>query len=161
MHPAPSDNPGDLPDRIIRPADAVPDGFVMDTNVVLDLWLFCNPGLNALRDALREGRLIWLATLAMLDELGHVRARPFPARHRALPELTQPPALTVAPPLQAAPWRCRDRSDQMFIDLAWQQRCPLLTRDHHLLSLRRKAARLGALIITPEEGLPVLLPRVG
>lgn len=130
----------------------------MDTNVAMDLWLFCNPRVEALREALRLRRFAWIATPAMLTELAHVRGRPFPARYRALPEWTEPPAHCIEPPPTSAPWRCRDRSDQMFIDLAWQWRCPLLTRDRHLLSLRRKASSVGTPILTPEQGLALIPP---
>lgn len=124
---------------------------VIDTNVLLDLWLFRNPGVGWLASALGQGRLHWLATAAMLDELAQVRARDFAARHCALPELYQPPAHRVATPPAPAPLRCRDPSDQKFLDLACHWRCALLSRDRHLLSLQRRARRFGLLILRPEE----------
>ena len=56
----------------------------MDTNVVLDLWLFRNPGLVWLASAVASGSLQWVATAAMLEELSHVRIRRFGAHHSAM-----------------------------------------------------------------------------
>jgi uncharacterized protein len=128
-------------------------GLVLDSNVVLDLWLFVNPAVEALRCALREGRLRWLACPSMLTELGHLRARDFPARYPPSPEWLAPSPLLVEEPDQSAPWRSRDRSDQVFLDLAWQHRLPLWTLDGDLLQWRRKAARQGLRIETALEGL--------
>ena len=126
---------------------------VMDTSVVLDLWLFRNPALGWLASALTSGSLQWVATAAMLEELGHVRGRNFDARHHAMPELFRPPAHLVATPDPISTLRCQDRSDQMFLDLAFRWRCPLLTRDRHLLCLQRKASRAGLHILTPEQAI--------
>ena len=125
---------------------------VLDTNVVLDLWLFGRPSVAPLRLALHSGAARWLASPAMLTELAHVHQRPHPPRFEAAPELAAPPVLLLEAPTQGAPWRCADRSDQAFLDLAWQRQVPLWTRDRHLLSMRRKAHRGGLVIETPEEG---------
>lgn len=125
---------------------------LLDTNVVLDLWLFRDPRLQRLREALAAGRCRWLATAAMLEELGHVREREFVLRYSPSPELLTPPAQRVAPPDKPAPWRCRDGDDQKFLDLAWQLRLPLWTRDRDLLVFARRALKLGVVIEPPEVG---------
>jgi uncharacterized protein len=125
---------------------------LLDTNVVLDLWLFNDARLDVLRRLLAEGVWLWAATKPMLIELGHVRQRAFTARYDALPELLKPPAHLKAVPANPAPWRCRDADDQKFIDLAWALRLPLWTRDRDLLSIRKKAAQQNVIIETPEQG---------
>jgi predicted nucleic acid-binding protein len=45
---------------------------VVDTNIVLDLWLFNAPAVAALRQALRDQALHWIATEAMRQELERV-----------------------------------------------------------------------------------------
>lgn len=142
--------PAGAPDAALEPHPVC--DLLLDTNVVLDLWLFQDPRLQRLREGLATGRCRWLATAAMLEELGHVREREFTRRYRASPELTVPPALLVASPANPAPWRCRDGDDQKFLDLAWQLKRPLWTRDRDLLSLARRAAKLGLSVETPEAG---------
>lgn len=134
------------------PAPQPTGDLLLDTNVVLDLWLFQDPRLARLRECLAQGRCRWWATAAMLAELAHVRERAFASRYTPSPELQAPPARLVEPPGQPAPWRCRDPEDQKFLDLAWQLRQPLWTRDRDLLSLAKRAARQGLVIETPESG---------
>ena len=40
-------------------------GVVLDTNIVLDLWLFSDPLSQSLQQALDDGTLQWQATPAM------------------------------------------------------------------------------------------------
>jgi hypothetical protein len=42
---------------------------VLDTNIVLDLWVFDDPRTQGLRTALYQRRLHWIATAAMREEL--------------------------------------------------------------------------------------------
>ncbi len=124
---------------------------VLDTNVLLALWLFQDPTLEPLRRALDAGRVRWIATSAMLEELDQVASRPFPARYRPSSELRSPPAQLQLAPASPAPWRCRDGADQKFLDLAWALQLPLCSRDRDLLSLRRRGAARGLRIEPPEQ----------
>ncbi|MBS0493983.1 MAG: PIN domain-containing protein, partial [Proteobacteria bacterium] len=45
---------------------------VLDTNIVLDLFIFADPAVAAVRGLLHEGRLSWLAARPMRDELERV-----------------------------------------------------------------------------------------
>ena len=47
--------------------------FVLDTNIVLDLWVFDDPQAVPLREALSAGALRWLATAAMREALRQSR----------------------------------------------------------------------------------------
>ena len=134
---------------------------VLDTNAVLDWRVFGEPGMQPLADALEAGRLRWIATRPMLDELGAVLARTRFERWQRQAEL----ALTFAQgaatlcevpclPLAGHPV-CSDRDDQKFIDLALAAPARwLVTRDKALLKLARAAARRGVTVCTPSNWMP-------
>lgn len=139
--------------------DAAP-AIVLDTNTVLDLWLFRDPdtAISALRQDLQAGGLRWLACEAMRAELAAVLARGVgAARGVTAQEVLQHWDLHVQHPLAAPPCgqpsiRCRDTDDQVFIDLALELGAKwLLTSDKDLLSLRRRAAARGLQIATPRQ----------
>ena len=128
---------------------------LLDTHVLLELWLFRQPSLAGLARALLQGELHWVASAPMLEELAHVRVRPWPERWVADPILQRPEALCrLAPhPTQAAPWHCSDPDDQKFLDLALAlSPIRLWSRDRALLHWRKKAALRGVVIQTPEAG---------
>jgi predicted nucleic acid-binding protein len=157
-----------MPNRGLSPettvASRVPE-VVLDTNVALALWLFCDPTLAALRLALEAGRLRWVVSPALLNELSHeirpsrcerygctveaVRARMRCVVQTRVPDASASHSLTRG-------LRCTDPKDQMFIDLAAARRVPwLLSRDRAVLKLRRKALALGLRICTPEAWVAV------
>ena len=140
------------------PAPTVVVTAVLDTNVVLDLLLFKDPRVQALRQALSAQGLCWIATERMLDELGQVLRRAALAHwghdsDQVMAEargLCQPVA-SVAESVGRVP-RCTDPDDQMFIDLAWRWPATLLfSRDRALLRLARPARPHGLWIGTPER----------
>lgn len=135
---------------------------VLDTPAVLDAWWFGNPRMQAVKAALEGGRAIWHATATMRQELEWVTARE--SMQRWKPQSVHP--LTAldrwaklhAPPLPETRLRCRDGSDQAFIDLALHlARQPdrpasavwLLTPDRDLLSLARRARDRQVCIVGP------------
>jgi predicted nucleic acid-binding protein len=131
----------------------------LDTNVVLDWLVFDDPAAQTLAGALADGRLHWIATAEMLDELAQVLPRPALDRWRARAEQALPRARlavrqveTPAPRRPEPPLLCADPDDQKFIDLAlaWPARW-LLTRDKALLRLARSAQRHGTLVCAPGQ----------
>ena len=139
-----------------------PEPVVLDTNVVLDLWLFADGRADALRTALDARQLDWVATERMLTELGHVLQRPF-LQTFLQPWCDDPAAALVAvrarcrllptpsPSTDRVP-TCRDPDDQPFIDLAWQLRTRwLFSRDRALLALARRVRPRGLAIVTPDN----------
>lgn len=126
---------------------------VLDTNVVLDLLVFCDPTTEALRSALASGQWVWMATQAMRAELQRVLAYPTIARAMALRDLQAVQVVetfdrmclvqAVAP---ACPARCSDPDDQPFIDLAVAQRALLVSKDAAVLRLRRRLASVGVTV---------------
>lgn len=132
---------------------------IIDTNALLDWLVFDDPSSRAFANAVTDQRALWLASPAMLDELGRVLARPIQerwdgARKRALTQhwkgaatLCDEPAVVISPGL-----RCRDPDDQKFVDLAVAQSARwLITRDRDLLALRRGAASVGLSIVAPSQ----------
>ena len=147
----------DLPTAMPAAQITDPPLAVLDTNVVLDLWLFDDPRATALRQALQGGHLQAMVTPAMLAELADVLQRPF-VRAWAVPAAQVVAALqacsrVVEPAVQVSPTapRCSDADDQKFIDQAWACAVPwLLSRDRALLRLARPALGRGLRILTPE-----------
>ncbi len=127
---------------------------VIDTNWVLDLWVFDDPRAAALRDLLEAGQCQWLACEPMLDELARVLTYPMVAKRLQQKERSQTDTLahirrfanTVdVPPRHVL--RCDDPDDQVFIDLAVQQRATLLSKDRAVLRLRSRLASWGVAVL--------------
>lgn len=125
---------------------------VLDTNIVLDLLLFSDPGTQPLKDALASRRLQWIATPAMREELARVLAYPQIVPRLAYYRLgagdvlaafdRQSDVVAVAP---KATMRCQDPDDQKFIDLALAHRAQLLSKDHAVLRLKKRLLAEGVL----------------
>lgn len=133
---------------------------VIDTNVVLDLFVFDDPACAAWHAALREERATWLASEPMRDELQRVLDYPHIARRlgaagpSAVLDAFDRHARRVEPAPKAA-FTCRDPDDQRFIDLAVEHHAVLLSKDAHVLALARRLARIGVRV-----GAPATLPEV-
>ena len=123
---------------------------VIDTNIVLDLLVFKDPATTSLKQALDANQLTWLATQAMRDELTRVLAYPKIAARLAFYKLGVDDVLTkfdqhaslvdVAP---KAGVTCSDADDQKFIDLAVQYKALLLSKDKHVISIRKRLLAQG------------------
>ncbi len=136
------------------------EAVVLDTNAALDWLHFNDPGAQAFAQAIMARRMHWLACPAMRAEYAHVVQRDDIAALRG----ADAPALLAAwdgaaqmrpdPSISAGPGlSCTDVDDQVFIDLALEQRCRwLLTHDKALLGLARRARERGGLVIcTPRQ----------
>lgn len=127
---------------------------VIDTNVVLDLFVFDDPACTVWHVALREGRATWLASEAMRDELQRVLDYPHIARRLGV---AGAPAVLEAfdrhtrrvDPAPKAAFTCRDPDDQRFIDLAVAHNALLLSKDAQVLALARRLARIGVRVGPP------------
>jgi predicted nucleic acid-binding protein len=124
-----------------------PIHLVIDTNVVLDLLVFDDAAARPLKADLALGRVRWIATQAMRDELEHVLAYPHIAAQLLSRGLDAAgvlqgfdgQALLVAVAPRAQP-TCRDPDDQKFIDLAIAYQCGLLSKDRAVLSMKKRLA---------------------
>lgn len=129
---------------------------VVDTNCVLDLWVFRDPAVTAWAAAITERRAVWLATLPMRDEW--VRVLGYPAIQRALARqgMTLEQALAhfdvharLVPEASDCHIRCDDPDDQMFINLAVGHRAVLLSKDSAVLRLKRLLASHQVQVLSP------------
>ena len=135
--------------------DIAPQTIVLDTNIVLDLWLYLDPATPDLLEALTSQRVDWVATQAMRDELERVLTYPHIVlrMHKsglvAEDELAQFDRFArVVPVADRAPYVCKDLDDQKFIDLACVYSCVLVSKDKAVLTMRNRLARIGVSVVS-------------
>lgn len=123
---------------------------VLDTNIVLDAFVFNDPAAEPIRHALANNELNWLATQPMRDELARVLGYPKIALRLAFYKLSVEDVLVKfdqhAHIVAAAPKAsitCSDADDQKFIDLAVQHSALLLSKDRHVISMKKRLLAQG------------------
>lgn len=124
---------------------------VLDTNIVLDLFVFNDPATQPLQQALDAQQLRWIATAAMREELARVldykQIVPRLAYYQrtAADVLMQFDHHVQLVPVAPKAWvTCRDADDQKFIDLAVAHQCLLLSKDQAVLCMAKRLLALGA-----------------
>jgi putative PIN family toxin of toxin-antitoxin system len=122
---------------------------VLDTNIVLDVFVFADDAAKPVRTALEAGGLRWLATQAMRDELERVLAYAQIVPKLAYYELAAGDVLAAfdrhseqVDVAAKAPVTCKDPDDQKFIDLAVAHGAMLLSKDRAVLALKKRLERL-------------------
>lgn len=141
------------------PAEAVPGEparpVVVDTNVALDLLIFSDPRTAPLRTLLAQGRLDWIATQVMRDELERVLAYPHIVSRMDFYRVDAAQVLAAfdaqARLVDIAPrvaYVCKDADDQKFIDLAAAHRAILLSKDKAVICMRKRLLTLDAHVAT-------------
>ena len=135
--------------------------WVIDTNIVLDLWLFEDPATIPLRAALQSGAISHLATASMRDELERVLTYPHLAKRMAKSNIQAQDILSrfdeyllAAEPAVKAACTCKDPDDQKFIDLAVAHAVPLLSKDKAILCMKKRLFQSGV-VLNPSE-IPAL-----
>ena len=123
---------------------------VLDTNIVLDLWVFDEPKAAGLRTSVETGTSGWIATAAMREELARVLAYPQIVKRltaRALPADTVLAHFDrhaqLQPDAPKAPYACKDADDQKFIDLAVAHTAALHSKDAQVLCMKKRLERCG------------------
>ena len=123
---------------------------VLDTNIVLDVFVFSDAAAIPLRQALAAGTLDWLATQAMRDELARVLAYPKIVTRLNFYKLEAEDVLAAfnqrARLVDVAPkcsLNCSDPDDQKFIDLAVAHQALLLSKDQAVISMAKRLIRHG------------------
>ena len=131
--------------------------WVLDTNVVLDLFHFDDPATRPLARALEAGLIRCAASAATLAEWRRVLTYPefgldaaaqaaMDARYAACVSLVAEPGAGMGLP------RCRDADDQKFLELAVACSAEaLVSKDRALLDLRRR--RLPFAILSPAQAI--------
>ena len=141
------------------PAEGVPGEparpVVVDTNVALDLLIFSDPRTAPLRTLLAQGRLHWIATQVMRDELERVLAYPHIVSRMDFYRVDAAQVLAAfdakARLVDIAPrvtYACKDADDQKFIDLAAAHRAILLSKDKAVICMRKRLLTLDAHVAT-------------
>jgi putative PIN family toxin of toxin-antitoxin system len=125
---------------------------VIDTNIVLDVFVFRDPAAQPLRDGLQSGALRWLATGPMRDELERVLAYPQIVKRlgryqqEATTVLAQFDALAQLEAVASkATVTCKDADDQKFIDLAVAHQTILLSKDQAVLCMSKRLVALAVI----------------
>jgi putative PIN family toxin of toxin-antitoxin system len=127
---------------------------VIDTNIVLDLFVFQDPATLALNQALTAaltlGHPRWVTTDAMREELARVLCYPQVLRRMAFYARSATEvlghfdrlshAVEVAPKASVT---CKDPDDQKFIDLAVAHGAALLSKDQAVLCMDKRMRTLG------------------
>lgn len=123
---------------------------VLDTNIVLDVFVFNDVASEPVRQALANHQLDWLATQPMRDELARVLAYPKivarlafykRAAGEVLAKFDQHTRIVEAAPKASV--TCRDADDQKFIDTAVQHRALLLSKDQDVMAMKKRLQNLG------------------
>ena len=136
---------------------------VIDTNVLLDLWVFADRDSVPLRAAIESRAIAPWRSEAVVAEFEDVLSRSTFGLDvgrrdeilRLWHRLAQPAA-----DIRSAPWTCSDRRDQMFLDLAYSVRADcLVTKDKALLQLAQRARTSGLTITEPRHALERLPAR--
>ncbi len=141
---------------------AAPRRVVLDTNVLVSLYVFADSRFAPLRARVESGEWQAITNVACFDEFRRVLGYPL----FALSEEEQQNALatygaeatcadTTLPAAPAALPRCTDRDDQKFLELARDAAADwLVTADKALLRLARRDRLRGLFrILTPEKAL--------
>lgn len=132
---------------------------ILDTNVILDLFVFNDPEIIALKPTLLAGlvtkQLNWIATADMRIELQRVLTYPKITPRMAFYQVTATDVLakfdelaTLVDPAPKAKWICKDPDDQCFIDLAVQHKATLLSKDQAVLCMAKRLLTAGAVVHT-------------
>ena|ERR1700712_245598 len=123
---------------------------VLDTNIVLDIFVFKDADVQALRAELEAGTRTWIATDAMRIELVRVLGYPKIVPRLAFYELSAADVLAafdhlahIVPAAVKAAMTCKDPDDQIFIDLAVVHGARLLSKDGAVRALRKRLAVMG------------------
>lgn len=142
-----------------------PSRLVLDTNIVLDCFVFRDRAACHLTAAIEARRVHALVHQLAIDELERVLSYPrcrlgiieqrqvldrylAAASFAPMPDGFGPGQLL----LPAGFPRCRDSDDEPFLALAYHARADaLVTKDRAVLKLRRKARRFGVAILPPAD----------
>jgi len=133
---------------------------VIDTNILLDIYVFQDPHGAALKAHVLSGQVLPVASDETNAEFVDVLAREkfglsSEVQASILADWRSRSTLWDANQILPAPWRCKDKDDQKFLDLAYSTRpCLLVSKDKQVLRFAKRALREGVTIV-PTSNLGV------
>ena len=133
---------------------------MIDTNILLDIYVFQDPRAAALNAQTLSGKLLPVASEETNAEFLDVLARPkfglsSDVQQMFLADWQHRSTLRDASQITRSPWRCKDKDDQKFLDLAYSLRpCLLVSKDKQVLRFAKRALREGV-TIAPTSNLDV------
>lgn len=125
---------------------------VLDTNILLDIFVFNDHRASELKQALLSQEIHAPASQKTIEELADVIGRPIfnlnnTQQDQILKQWHSLASLVSDDTLTSAPWSCEDEDDQIFLDLAYKLKpAILISKDNALLKLSKKAAAEEILI---------------
>ncbi len=134
---------------------------VLDTNVLLDLFVFNDFRAIHLKQQLITGQIKALATPITLEEFADVIARPLFSLDQAIQEKIHLEWLKLVTVLEdealvKSPWACQDPDDQVFLDLAYTAKpCTLISKDNEVLRFASMASKEQVLITSDYKALSI------
>ena len=125
---------------------------ILDTNILLDIFVFEDVRADRLRNAVLNRQIKTYSNQTSVEELRDVISRPLFALEegRQAEIMGQWQSLSQSIEdlkLEAAPWKCQDPDDQIFLDLAFTVRPSILiSKDNAVLKLATQALKEGVWI---------------
>ena len=125
---------------------------VLDTNILLDIFVFDDQRASNLKKAIVDGSIAAIASQKTFLEFADVISRPLfkldeQAQATILDQWQSIAEQQDDSNLAPAPWKCQDPDDQIFLDLAYQLRPTILiSKDNAVLQIARSAALEDILI---------------
>ena len=125
---------------------------ILDTNILLDIFVFEDVRADRLRNAVLNRQIKTYSNQTSLEELRDVISRPLFALEEGqqVKIMGQWQSLSQSIEdlkLEAAPWKCQDPDDQVFLDLAFTVRPSILiSKDNAVLRLATRALKEGVWI---------------
>ena len=125
---------------------------VLDTNILLDIFVFNDERAVDLKQAILEQSIQVVASQKTLEEFADVLSRPLFKLDEESQEAILVQWKSIAHQvddsnLAPAPWKCQDADDQIFLDLAYQLRpAILISKDNAVLQIASRAAPKNILI---------------
>jgi putative PIN family toxin of toxin-antitoxin system len=120
---------------------------VLDTNILLDIFVFNDERAAHLKQAILAKNILTIVSQKTLAEFADVISRPLfnldgQTQAAILDQWQSVSQLYDDSNLAHAPWKCQDAEDQIFLDLAYQLRpAILISKDNALLQLASRAAQ--------------------
>ena len=128
----------------------MPERVVLDTNIVLDVFVFNDAAAAPIRRGLESGEIDWIATTPMRDELARVLAYPQIVPRLTFYKLDAEDVLAAfdkhvrrVEVAAKASLKCSDPDDQKFIDLALAHKALLLSKDKAVISMSKRLLAHG------------------